>query len=348
MHFRARWIFSEPHITYEDGLQLRFDNQGILVQFCSPNSRERQKWHARNACTTTTIVEPPETVTEVLNLVEGGTLTRGSLISPDYFRSIVLPADGDLEKDRYLVTIDDLCTVIRPFMTKLYYQLAACAHKTVRLMRWRFNLNGRHSPCSFSSMEWSSGSLVWHELPIMGETHAELSLGFEVTEETIRETEELANDGINEPIHHEFFREAWHQRFQNPRSALALGVAALEVGVKACISTLVPDADWLVSELPSPPVAKLIKNYLPLLPVKATIGGQVLIPPRSVRRLISEAVELRNVVVHTGAAPVQKEELEQMLTAIKDVLWLLDYYQGHTWALEHVRTETRNSLEVPT
>src|SRR5205823_10386536 len=45
------------------------------------------------------------------------------------------------------------------------------------------------------------------------------------------------------------------------RSALVIGGAAVEVATKECVSALAPDADWLVLELQTPPVPRMLREY---------------------------------------------------------------------------------------
>jgi hypothetical protein len=60
----------------------------------------------------------------------------------------------------------------------------------------------------------------------------------------------VANGG-DEPLARQILREAWAQKSASPRSALVLAIAAAEVGFKQCVSQLVPEARWLVEEIPS-------------------------------------------------------------------------------------------------
>lgn len=69
-------------------------------------------------------------------------------------------------------------------------------------------------------------------------------------------------------------------------------------------------------------------------------------PPRRIRAVLGEGVELRNRIAHVGSVDLGRDRLEEILLAVRDVLWLLDYYQGSTWALEHIRPETRKELEA--
>lgn len=39
--------------------------------------------------------------------------------------------------------------------------------------------------------------------------------------------------------------------------------------------------------------------------------------------------------------------LQESLAAIRDVLWLLDYYCGHAWAFDYLRPTTQAALRAP-
>ena len=158
------------------------------------------------------------------------------------------------------------------------------------------------------------------------------------------EIEKFVREGVTEPLGHELYREAWHQQHENPRSALILGIAAAEVGFKYYVGALVPEAQWLVENVPSPPLGKMLRKYLPTLPAKLTVQGKAPLLPSAIVKDIEEGVELRNKVAHVGTVALTYERLEEILLAIKDLLWILDYYSGFQWALEHVRTETQAAL----
>ena len=140
------------------------------------------------------------------------------------------------------------------------------------------------------------------------------------------------------------FREAWKLRDSSPRSALVIGVASLEAGFKKFVAELVPEAEWLLEEVPAPPLVEMLTNYLPKLPARCTFGGEVQRPPQKLLEAIGKAARKRNRVVHRGSSAVEREVLKEWLLAIRDVLWLLDYYRGFQWALEYVREETRKNM----
>jgi hypothetical protein len=114
--------------------------------------------------------------------------------------------------------------------------------------------------------------------------------------------------------------------------------------LKETIVTLVPQTEWLALEAPSPPVVKMLKNYLPTLPAK---NGKPLVPPTILMKAAGRAVELRNDIIHTGESAPGKEELVNLLIALRELLWLCDYYRGYEWALEFMREDVRNLLAEP-
>jgi hypothetical protein len=157
----------------------------------------------------------------------------------------------------------------------------------------------------------------------------------------------IINDERDEPVGHKLFREAWKNKASDRRSSLLMGIAAAEVGFKHCVTALVPQTDWLVEQVPSPPLVTMLRDYLPLLPAKNTIGGKVLPPPKpEILDVLTKGVNLRNKVTHTGAAEPAYETVEEVLLAVRDVLWLLDFYRGHGWALGYVRPEVREKMVV--
>jgi hypothetical protein len=121
---------------------------------------------------------------------------------------------------------------------------------------------------------------------------------------------------------------------------LAIGVAALEIGVKELIGKLVPEANWLVEQLQAPPVWRILRDFVPTLPLRACLSGKAFDLPKGLITQVHKAVEARNRLVHRGAPPPVREELTQMLKAIRDVLWICDLYGGEGWSARLISGET--------
>ncbi len=66
-------------------------------------------------------------------------------------------------------------------------------------------------------------------------------------------------------------------------------------------------------------------------------------PPKALLRQLDKAVERRNKLVHSGEPPPKWDELEEMLRAVNDFLWMCDLYQGHLWAAKNISAEILNA-----
>ena len=228
----------------------------------------------------------------------------------------------------------------------MHHKLADSIRRTARVIRWRWAMNVQHEPIKTSSgVYWSLDNKTWLPVP------RELNLsggGFEfyfpLSHRIRSEMESLIKAGKDEPLGHDLFLEAWNLRKSNPRSALIIGMAAAEVGFKQCISKLVPDAEWLANNAPTPPLDKMLSNYLPELPAKLRIEGRVLKPSQTIRNAIRKGIQARNSTVHVGSKAPKWDDLEKLLLSIRDFLYLLDYYCGFEWALEYIRDEVRAEM----
>jgi hypothetical protein len=257
--------------------------------------------------------------------------------------------DDDVREGRiseYSLPWDVLPASLQDFINHVASELHQAARKSAEVLRWRYGILGPHSPYSSGASEWSFDGEQWHALPknLGLQVQLESAGTVHVTDEVKADVEVLLSQEVAEPLGHDLFREAWELRERNPRSALVIGVASLEVGFKNFVAELVPDAEWLVEEAPTPPLVSMLKNYLPKLPAKSTIEGGVLPPPSKLRKSIDEAVKKRNKVSHSSSAALEPEALKEWLLVIQDVLWLLDYYRGFQWASTHIREETKKQM----
>jgi hypothetical protein len=146
------------------------------------------------------------------------------------------------------------------------------------------------------------------------------------------EVSRLLGGGVTEPIAHELLEEAFGLKATVPRSALILSCTALEVGTKQLISSLTPDNEWLLREVASPPVEKLLRNYLPQLPRKAFVNDPLETFSAEFLNQIKKVVTLRNELAHRGTATIRTDWLDEWLKQCKDLLYLFDFYNGHSWA----------------
>jgi len=215
------------------------------------------------------------------------------------------------------------------------------------LIRWRWPT--AVDPGSFATprypMLWSDDGIEWNQLP-RGVSYSasfvpELSLNTVVAEEL----ETLATNRQREPVG----REIWHVASQvDSSTAIVLSVTAIEVELKRLVSTMIPETEWLVVNLPAPPIVKIIKEYLPTL----ESYNQHFAPPTALMKTLRRAVTLRNDFMHVGPtgdaswlrSSVEEPDLRSVLDATSDLLWLFDAQRGHTWALDNLSEQTRFDL----
>ncbi len=255
--------------------------------------------------------------------------------------------EGEPEQ-RYRLVAKILPKPLQVFTEQISKELLGYTDTFLRTLRWRGSASGPHQPLRRSgALEWSLDNTAWHYLPeIIEESKPfEFTEMLKVPDDVRSDVEQLVRDDIQEPLGHELLYEAMNLRPDSPRSALILGIAAAEVGFKQCISILAPHTDWLINNLPSPPLIKMLLEYLPTLPVKNTVQGKVLPPPKSIIDELKKGVELRNKAVHSKVESLKYETLRDILWAVRDLLWLLDYYSGYEWAWKYIRHDTKWSME---
>jgi hypothetical protein len=221
---------------------------------------------------------------------------------------------------------------------------AAC-RTALELLRWRYRSDSPHAPYGSLGSEWADDDMVWLPVPAEYDVEMRIGRGALLTSDAQAEVRRLASGGLREPVAHQLLREAIDVSAGNVRSSVVICIAAVESGFKHLVTDLVPHASWLVENLPSPPLLKMLSDYLPSLPVRNRFDqGKVYGPPKYVRRLLQRAVEDRNKVAHTGSSTLDWRELKETLDAAGDLLYLFDYYAGQAWALEHVSKRFRDSL----
>jgi hypothetical protein len=157
-----------------------------------------------------------------------------------------------------------------------------------------------------------------------------------------QEVAALLRSGEAEPLGHELYREARGQGERN-RSALVLGIAAAEVGFKQYVAAAAPDTAWLMANLQTPPLIAMFHHYWPLLRPPGETGAPAPPLPRDLVKTLDRGVQLRNKVVHAGRLPAEAE-VREVLAAVGDFLWLLDYHRGFAWAADYLSPAVRASL----
>jgi hypothetical protein len=266
--------------------------------------------------------EPSLAIRDGFGALAEGRLPSGS--APERWPSGLQPPDGQFP-DQVLPE------PLRESIRQIRGELSAALDRTVALVRWRIGDDGAHQGLVWMGDGWCVDEQEWHPMPLNITAVDQSAMISPLDDQAREDVQSYLDNGLDAPLADALWREAWHLRGSTPRSALLIGMAALEVGVKQYITAVLPDTQWLLEELPAPPVHRLLGDYVPTL---RTLGGapaHTLDP--SVRKAIRDAQHLRNKVAHAGRADVEPRTLEATLETVRGVLPSLDNYRGFSWAL---------------
>lgn len=349
MFFKLAQMVCDFLVEFENGESFHYDYGGphsisVTLRHVQEGVPENCRRHDV-LCEVTAQVDPDAEVVQVFEQL--------AFNESEYRHAIRRRFELALQKRRHMAestmsTFDFYPEPFKEFVTTLEQELQECAQRIIRLMRWRHGIDGYHQTYASNNLtgfKWSLDGSVWKPVPT--DLRFELTLSRRVPcigEGARGALKALLEAHINnEPLDHELLREAWDQMNKSPRSALILAVAAAETGFKRCVSTLVPDASWLAAEVPSPPLDKMLKKYLPLLPSKGQSHGKLRLP-KDILKTLQKGMQARNSTVHRGSSDLSRKKLLELLWAVRDTLSILDYYCGHEWALDNLRLETRTRL----
>ncbi len=224
------------------------------------------------------------------------------------------------------------------------------AQEAFGLIRWRYSADvKRGALLPLGEVTWSGDCQSWQRLRLRWTVEAHLAPQLTLMPSVAQALEGLALADTREPIG----REIWHVAANaDPRTAVVLAVTAVEVELKRLVSAVVPEAEWLITNLPAPPIVRIIEEYLPL--ISRTPGRPA--PPKKLLQVLRKGVKLRNDSVHVGPGAasswlspggVSAETVKEVMAAASDLLWLFDWYRGHDWAVEQLSDDTKAALGLP-
>jgi hypothetical protein len=351
MHFKLEHVLNELAVSFKDQEPLTLaygDDHNASVMIRPLTAEEKEQYDGEGLmCTAFTEEEPSGDLLTIFERLANNLMPEG-FKKPKTTNSAFVQDEHEYIdnegriKEKHVAPASLFPECYQAFESQLLHKLTERIRHTVKIIRWRKAVNSSHNPVRFTlGMSWSFDGQNWQGMPASISYRMSLKLVPSCSPKLQDEIESLIKANVNEPLGHELFLEAWQNREKNPRSALIIGITAAEVGFKQCVGKLVPDAEWLATNSPSPPLVKMLSHYLPTLPTKLKIQDKVLKPPRSIRKALDEGIAARNDTTHAGIAPPKGEELEKLLLSVRDLLYLLDVYCGFEWALNNIRTEVQ-------
>src|SRR5882672_7750981 len=131
----------------------------------------------------------------------------------------------------YIVPGPILSQSLMDFVAQTRATLRTATRVVFGNVRWRLAFTGPHDPVQFGVAYWSLDGERWEHLPSLTYLSLADSLVPRIDTRQI-DIQQLVEAEAREPLAHTLWHEASQQRNVNPRSAILIGLAALEIGVK--------------------------------------------------------------------------------------------------------------------
>lgn len=203
----------------------------------------------------------------------------------------------------------------------------------VKSIRWMQAATGKANPLASVSFKWSFDGQHWKSLPSDIYATMTQSEGIDLTEKKIKFCIEEWSKGSIEPLAHELVREAFGVLGSgNPRSALLIANSALETGLKHYLSYLMPQSEYLLEKIPSPPSLSIIQEVIPNIHAERKIEAQGIPLEKEEAEFLKKWISLRNQVAHGVLADLKANEVTDFLNFVRKNLYNLDSLRGHDWA----------------
>lgn len=334
-----------PHLP--EGLRFTDDdtNFEITVMSESGGHRDLEVRAETSRIATAKQIEFVEALIDQRYMPSIGNLKKLPLVSNE---KILIAEDGSISGGytvRWNIIPKDLQEVLR----EAEEHLREKAMRFLRLLRWQQDASGPSSilpkPSKSPVIYWKTSHEKYYLAPLPDIETITLSShgGIHWSTEYQEEFRNLWSAKIeDEPLGHQLLREAKSAKDENSRAALLIAYTALEVGVKQHIAACVPDASWLAMYVPTPPLFKIIRDYLPQLHV-GKVDFQNWSNINSRLKLIHDFTDDRNRLAHRGE-PL-KGSVDDYIKLTQDLLYIFDVLEGHEWAKAYVRNEMREALK---
>jgi hypothetical protein len=261
-------------------------------------------------------------------------------------RRELIASDGMLSQG-YMLSWKYYPDELKAICEKAFTELTMETHRFIKLLMWFFNTSHVHDPIRHISLYCNTRGRAYHvvNLPHASESYWQNDIVW--NEPNGSGFTSLFKSTSEEPLGHELFREAGSLLQSAPRSALLMLASALEVAVKSYISERVPVMQWLLTELQSPPVSKILRQFVPTLKPAGAVNLSHWSELKPMFNRIDKLIEARNRLTHRGALDATAKALIAFRDDVSDMLFIFDYLNGEPWARNNVRKETCRALKWP-
>jgi len=288
-------------------------------------------------CEALAMREVKKDVAEMLQSIEHGLLpldgtNQAKLPYTSLFEPhTIIDIEGHIAP-KHAVPLEYLPQRLHDFVRATSRDLAETARRFITTLRWRQRASTAIRPFASLGSFWSSDGNHWNSMPGGYYAVVETPTGIAAGPEMDEAINTLFQNDEYEPLAHELAREALALCATSPRSALITAVVALETGVKHYIKDAAPNTSWLIENLPSPPVERLVTEYIP--EINAAAGRPELPLTSKELDLLKKRISQRNYVAHGATSSVDARNLKEFIKFVINVLYRLDFCRGLTWAQE--------------
>ncbi|WP_461325214.1 hypothetical protein [Bradyrhizobium diazoefficiens] len=261
-------------------------------------------------------------------------------------RGELIAADGTLT-DGYRFPWQHYPEDLQAICQRALKELQQDTTRLIKLLMWFFNTSHAHEPVQHASLYCNTRGKTYYAI---GQNH---SSGGDWRNDLVWNAtnsegfSSVWKSRSDESLAHELFREAGSLIHSAPRSALLMLATALEAGVKTYISEREPITQWLLTETQSPPILKVLRDFIPTLTPAISASLDSWSALRSLFGRLTKLIEARNRLTHRGTWDLELESLIEFREDVSDILYILDYLRGAEWARNNIRAATCQALNWP-
>lgn len=245
--------------------------------------------------------------------------------------------------EKHIIPLSILPLQFQDLANRARGELTNYIRSFVKTMRWAQAADCPHSPLGFVSYHWSADKKNWFPMPSDLAVEAHLVKPFNFNSASIEPVLALWQSE-EEPLAHELIREAFDVAHLNKRSALLIGVSALEIAVKEYVMYLVPYSYDILKKMSSPPILQLVQEVIPSIQKAKHIENSHFPYDKETADFIKKWVSIRNQVAHGAKDNSKVNRVVEFLNFVQDELYRIDYCRGHEWAKP---LPARNSILRP-
>jgi hypothetical protein len=202
---------------------------------------------------------------------------------------------------------------LKQFFDDHYYRAQNELERLFKLLRWKYTLGTGQLKYLSENIFWSLDRENWNSVVRCPPPENVQARMIEVKSLDTRIIKVLMEKGEAEPIFFELLREANSISRTNLESAFVIAVSAFEVAAKHLIKNHLPETEWLIDEIPSPPIEKIIRHLFPkLIPGLTLTESQI--------NDLKSTISIRNKLVHSGRVGNDRETLFKFMNFINDFI----------------------------